>query len=71
MPRVRTTKDTTIAFRVTPRIGELVAQVASSEGLNTSEWLRNLVIAELKRRGLLPMTTLSLEVEGKRGGGKR
>ena len=55
MPRVRATKDMTIAFRVTPRIGELVAQAAASEGLNTSEWLRNLVIAELKRRNLLPL----------------
>ena len=40
--------------RVTPQIKNVVDQQASREGLTSSEWLRNLVIRELKGENLLP-----------------
>jgi hypothetical protein len=43
------TKDILLATRVTPGIRENVKQMAYREGLNVSEWLRNLIIEELKR----------------------
>jgi len=68
MPRVKSPKNTTVAFRLNPRIAELVSQVASSEGMNVSEWIRSLIVEELKRRGLLPMATTPLEAEVSSGG---
>ena len=47
-------KSVLMATRVTPRIRDVVARMAESEGLNVSEWLRSLIVAELKRRNSLP-----------------
>ncbi len=56
-----------LATRVTPAIRDIVEQMAHREGLNVSEWLRNLIIVELKRSQALPTTIrspdLSLELE--------
>jgi len=49
-----TPKNVLLATRVTPRIRDIVVQMAHREGLNTSEWLRNLIINELKRNEALP-----------------
>jgi hypothetical protein len=49
-----TPKNMLLATRVTPRIRDIVIQMAQREGLNTSEWLRNLIIGELKRNEALP-----------------
>ncbi|MFH2111129.1 MAG: hypothetical protein ABIJ47_07730 [Candidatus Bathyarchaeota archaeon] len=49
-----TPKNVLLATRVTPRIRDIVVQMAHREGLNTSEWLRNLIIGELKRNEALP-----------------
>ena len=49
-----TPKNVLLATRVTPRIRDIVVQMAHREGLNTSEWLRNLIINELKRNESLP-----------------
>jgi hypothetical protein len=43
-----------LTTRVTPQIKNVVEQQASREGLTSSEWLRNLVIRELKGENLLP-----------------
>ncbi|MBT7347764.1 hypothetical protein HN807_11850 [Candidatus Bathyarchaeota archaeon] len=43
-----------LATRVTPRIRDIVVQMAQREGLNVSEWMRNLIIMELKRAEALP-----------------
>ncbi len=48
------TKAALLTTRVTPQIKDVVEQQASREGLTSSEWLRNLVIKELKRENLLP-----------------
>jgi hypothetical protein len=49
-----TPKNVLIATRVTPHIMGIVIQMANREGLNTSEWLRNLIISELKNNEALP-----------------
>ena len=47
-------KSVMLATRVTPLINDIVNQMAKREGLNKSEWIRNLIIAELKRSKVLP-----------------
>lgn len=55
MPKKTSTpKNVLLATRVTPRIRDIVVQMAYREGLNISEWLRNLIIMELKRNEALP-----------------
>jgi len=48
-------KTVLLATRVTPRIRDIVVQMATREGLNVSEWLRNLIILELKRAEAIPV----------------
>ena len=40
-------------IRISPRIKRLIEQVALNEGLSASEWVRILIINELRRRGVL------------------
>ena len=60
-------KTVLLATRVTPRIRDIVVQMATREGLNVSEWLRNLIILELKRAEALPSVlrapTVDLEMD--------
>ncbi len=46
-------KSVLLATRVTPGINEKVKQVAFREGLYVSEWIRQLIIAELKTQDML------------------
>ena len=48
-------KTSLISTKVTTRIREIIIQQASREGITTSEWLRKLIIKELKNENLLPM----------------
>ncbi len=48
-------KTSLISTKVTTRIREIVTQQASREGITTSEWLRKLIIKELKNENLLSM----------------
>ena len=48
-------KTSLISTKVTNRIREIVTQQASREGITTSEWLRKLIIKELKNENLLSM----------------
>ncbi len=48
-------KTSLVATRVTPYIKEIIEQQASREGLTASEWVRNLIIKELKAENLLQM----------------
>jgi len=47
-------KEGFLSTRVTFSIKESVFQEAQTEGLTPSEWLRNLVVKELKERQALP-----------------
>jgi hypothetical protein len=49
-------KNVLLTVRVTPRIREHVLQEASREGLVASEWLRNLIVIELKKSNALPIS---------------
>jgi hypothetical protein len=42
-----------IATRVTPRICKIIKAVAASEGLYASEWVRKVIIKELKSNKML------------------
>ena len=55
MPRNNSNpKSVLLATRVTPKIKAIVEQMAIREGLSVSEWLRNLVVIELKKSEALP-----------------
>jgi hypothetical protein len=54
MGRSRSTpKSKLIVTRVTPRIRRIIESVALSEGLYTSEWVRKVIVKELKNSKLL------------------
>ena len=56
MPRKSSNPKTVlIATRVTPEIKNIIAQMSYREGLSVSEWLRNLIVVELKKNEALPM----------------
>ncbi len=56
MPRSKGVhKEALISTRVVSKIAEAVEDAANAEGLTVSEWVRNLIIKELKDRGLLGM----------------
>ena len=46
-------KSVLLATRVTPGINEKIKQIAFREGLYVSEWIRQLLIAELKNQDML------------------
>jgi len=46
-------KTSLISTKVTSRIREIIIQQASREGITISEWLRKLIIKELKNENLL------------------
>ena len=50
------TKTKLLCTRVTPSIEEIILQQAMQEGLNMSEWLRNLIIKELRERKAIQTT---------------
>jgi len=54
--RRRLYKDAVIHVRFPRRFKRIMEQIALNEGLDLSAWLRNLVIAELKRRGVISET---------------
>jgi len=48
-----TPKSVLIATRVTPAINAKIKQVAFREGLYVSEWIRQLIISELRKQDML------------------
>jgi hypothetical protein len=46
-------KSALLVTRVTPRVRDIIEREARAEGLDVSEWIRNLIIQELKRREVL------------------
>ena len=49
-------KNAIVSVRFPERFKRMMEQVAYSDGLDLSAWIRNLVISELKRRGVLQET---------------
>lgn len=57
MPKTKAeTKDAIIYLRLTSKIRSQIDYQAAQEGVTTSEWLRKLVIKELRERNALPTT---------------
>lgn len=52
-------KNVLLATRVTPKISQTVRQLALRDGLTVSEWIRNLIIMELKKSNMLPNRLMS------------
>jgi len=46
-------KSVLLATRVTPGISEKIKQLAFREGLYVSEWIRQLIVSELKNENML------------------
>ncbi len=46
-------KSVLLATRVTPGINQIIKQLAFRDGLYVSEWIRQLIIAELKNQNIL------------------
>ena len=64
MPRNNANPKTILlATRVTPRIKRVIVQLAQREGLAVSEWLRNIIVMELKRNSALPAVIQMPEYE--------
>jgi len=65
MPKIEgDMKGELLCTRVTQVIKEAVTRESQVEGLTTSEWLRNLVVKELKERGALPRVYRFPQIEG-------
>lgn len=55
MPRTKALKKSELlCTRVTPEIKSRIQVAASREGLSPSEWVRNLILGELKATDSLP-----------------
>jgi hypothetical protein len=48
-----TPKSVLLATRVTPGINDKIKQLAFREGLYVSEWIRQLIVSELKSQNML------------------
>lgn len=54
MPKIKSeTKDSIIYLRITNNIKSLITYQAAQEGITPSEWLRKLIIKELRERNAL------------------
>jgi len=63
LPRIEgETKNALISTKITTRIKGIIVQQASREGITSSEWLRKLIIKELKNENLLPIIFKTPEV---------
>lgn len=51
-------KDSQITVRVNGRVKAAAVEFARSLGLDVSEWMRSLMVSELKKAGLLPSQKL-------------
>lgn len=49
-------KTEVVAVRLAPRFKRILEQLAQNEGLDMSAWMRNLILKELKARGIISET---------------
>jgi len=55
MPKTKVdTKTVMQCTRITPRIKEIIDLTSAQEGITPSEWLRNLILKELRSKNALP-----------------
>jgi hypothetical protein len=57
MPKINSeTKDSIVYLRLTTTIKDLIEYQATQEGITPSEWLRKLIIKELRERNAISTT---------------
>ncbi|MFP4608079.1 MAG: hypothetical protein ACOC55_02010 [Candidatus Natronoplasma sp.] len=67
MPKVEGNKKSElVATRLTPRLKKAVRREATREGMDLSEWIRTLVVRELRERDALPRKFSFENFEGER-----
>ncbi|MDP2900190.1 MAG: hypothetical protein Q8O47_04410 [Candidatus Bathyarchaeota archaeon] len=49
--------------RMTPEIKDAVDNASSREWLSVSDWIRNIIVNELRARNLLPVTYVLPEID--------
>jgi len=52
--------------RLTPNLKDLITKVAGSEEMDSSEWVRKLIVDELRRRGAFPTLLPPIDLTGER-----
>jgi hypothetical protein len=55
-------KTEVVAVRLVPGFKQVLEQLAQNEGLDLSAWMRNLIIKELKLRGIIKDSELTSTV---------
>jgi hypothetical protein len=55
----RLNRSEVVAVRIQPRFKRILEQLAYNEGLDLSAWMRNLIIKELKDRGVMRETAIT------------
>lgn len=64
MPKIKTKrKSVIVTTRLTPEIKNSIDQASSQEGISSSEWMRNIIVKELRTRDLLPVTYILPEID--------
>jgi hypothetical protein len=53
----RSFKTEVVAVRLVPGFKRMLEQLAANEGLDLSAWMRNLILKELKSRGIIKEST--------------
>ena len=53
----RRRKTEVVAVRLVPGFKRILEQLAENEGLDLSAWMRNLILKELKSRGIIKEST--------------
>ncbi len=67
MPKTRyEPKNAIIYLRVTKTIKDLIVHQAAQEGISPSEWLRKIIVKELRERNAIPTLFKVPEVEERR-----
>lgn len=65
--KMESNKGSVLATRLTPEIMRLVVEIATIQGLNSSEYLRALIINDLEKRSLISTKLESLKEKIRKG----
>jgi hypothetical protein len=55
-----------LGVRLTPNLKDLITKVANSEEMDASEWVRKLIVDELKKRGAFPTLLPPIDLIGEK-----
>ncbi len=67
MPKTKSEKKTElVATRLTPKLKKAVENEARQEGMDVSEWVRYLIVTELRERDSIPRKLTLQDLEGEK-----